>query len=106
MSPPQAPQWTRPVRATAVVCVQDPRLRGVSTVLLRHAGYSVDEVETVAAAKAALATGGVSLLVAGALADPDDELTGAATAANVSCIRVAPDFRIEALLRLFERINP
>lgn len=102
---PQTPQRARPVRATAVVCVQDPRLRGVSTVLLRHAGYGVEEVESVTAAKAALDTGRVSLVIAGALADPDDELTGAATAAKVPCIRIAPDYQIEALLKLFERLN-
>ncbi len=93
-------------RPLAVVCLADDRLRGVCSLLLRHAGYSIVEAGTVEEAKSAVESKKVSMLIAGVISDPEDQLSPLAAARSVACVRLGPGVQIEALLKLFEEIQP
>ena len=93
-------------RHVGLVCAADSRLRGVCSVLLRHAGYRVIDVATAGEARPILEAENVSLFVSGVLADPDNELRPLATARDIPVLRLAPTLQIEELLKLFERLTP
>jgi hypothetical protein len=88
-----------------LICVADVRLRGVCSILLRHAGYRVLETDKVEDAKAVITSRPVAMLVIGALADPEDQLTPFAKARATPSVRLAPNIAIESLLQMFETIG-
>jgi hypothetical protein len=85
----------------ALTCIADRRLRIVCTILLRHRGYRVLEADTVEEADALLTSQSISLLVGGALADPEDKLGQFARGTAIRHVRLAPNLPIESLLQLF-----
>jgi hypothetical protein len=93
------------LRGIALTCLADARLRGVCGILLRHAGFQVIEVTTVADAIAIADQQLVTLLVVGALVDPDEQLMRFCEKRSIRSVRLAAAVPIEALLVMFSEFG-
>ena len=94
-----------PEHGVAVTCIANARIRILCSLILRHAGYHVVEADSVEAAIAIIDREPVTRLIAGALADPNDQLTAYATSRNVIAVRLNREIENQPIDKVAEIIG-